>query len=188
MPSDTQLPKAVCTLTPAREVISTGASFVPVPRGRRRSCAARGPRLRLPPVCPCQVFCSVQVDSERSPRWTPLARLRHKGGSPSPPAPYPGPAAHLKRGESLMHSSNSTVMAAASGAHCAEDQGASSGIPGPWTVCGARAELRSAPARPPARLGLSPARRGPAPPVTAGERRQSQPLPAPPAVTSGERR
>lgn len=43
-------------------------------------------------------------------------------------------------------------------------------------------------ARPPARLGMRPARRGPAPPVTAGERRQSQPTPAPPAVTSGERR
>lgn len=43
-------------------------------------------------------------------------------------------------------------------------------------------------ARPPARLGMRPARRGPAPPVTAGERRQSQPPPAPPAVTSGERR
>lgn len=40
-------------------------------------------------------------------------------------------------------------------------------------------------ARPPARLGMRPARRGPAPPVTAGERRQSQPPPAPPAVTSG---
>lgn len=49
-----------------------------------------------------------------------------------------------------MHSSNSTVMAAVSGAHCTEDQGASSGIPGRLTVRRARAALRSAPARLPA--------------------------------------
>ncbi|XP_051696452.2 tRNA pseudouridine synthase-like 1 isoform X2 [Oryctolagus cuniculus] len=43
---------------------------------------------------------------------------------------------------------------------------------------------RSAPARP----GMRPPRRRPAPPVTAGERRQSARPRAPPAVTAGERR
>lgn len=62
--------------------------------------------------------------------WASLPRPRHKGGSPSLLVPYPRPAAHLKRGESLMHSSNSTVMAAASDAHWTEDHDASSGIPG----------------------------------------------------------
>lgn len=69
------MPKAVRPLTPTREVISTGASFVPVPRGRRRSCAARGPRLRLQTVCLGQIFCSVQVDSG----------VVTKLGAPTPP-------------------------------------------------------------------------------------------------------
>lgn len=98
-----------------------------------------------------------------------------RGRPPRRPQRAAALRAHLKRGESLMHSSNSTVMAAAAcGAQWHEDRGAPSGIPG--------GPARSAPARPPARPRSAPARPGmrpprgrPAPPVTAGERRQSPP-------------
>lgn len=94
-----------------------------------------------------------------------------RGRPPRRPQRAAALRAHLKRGESLMHSSNSTVMAAAArGAQWHEDRGAPSGIPG--------GPARSAPARPrsaPARPGMRPPRGRPAPPVTAGERRQSPP-------------
>lgn len=101
-------------------------------------------------------------------------RVPRGGGDPRrPQRAAPPPGAHLKRGESLMHSSNSTVMAAAArGAHWHEDRGARSGIPGrPARPSAGPPAPRSAPARP----GLRPPRRRPAPPVTAGECRQSPP-------------
>lgn len=130
----------------------------------------------------------------------------HKGGTGAParahppaapgaprgddPADHKGPrrapGAHLKRGESLMHSSNSTVMAAAArGAHWHEDRGAPSGIP-----CRPARLRRAAPRRarrPPApergRRATAPPRLSPLGSVAKVRRPR-----APPAVTAGERR
>ena len=117
----------------------------------------------------------------------PAAPGAPRGGDPADhKGPRRAPGAHLKRGESLMHSSNSTVMAAAArGAHWHEDRGAPSGIP-----CRPARPRRAAPRRarrPPApergRRATAPPRLSP--PGSVAKVRRPR---APSAVTAGERR
>lgn len=143
----------------------------------------------------------------RCPRPAPIPRSPRVSQGGGDPGDHKGraPRAHLKRGESLIHSSNSTVMAAAArGAHWHEDRGAPSGIlgrPGPPVRPPAP---RSAPrARPPRNEAAAPPPRpachcwGASPKSAARARRPLSPSGsvakvrgrlAPPAVTAGERR
>lgn len=140
--------------------------------GPRAAGFVRGGVLQLPSPAPGPGTKAATTPPPRAHPRRP--RVPRGGGDPRrPQRAAPPPGAHLKRGESLMHSSNSTVMAAAArGAHWHEDRGARSGIPGrPARPSAGPPAPRSAPARP----GLRPPRRRPAPPVTAGECRQSPP-------------
>lgn len=162
----------------------------------------RGGVLQLPSPAPAPVTkAATTVPLCAHPR-----RPRVPGGGGDPRRPQraaPPPGAHLKRGESLMHSSNSTVMAAAAVRSLARGprrserhaRPARSSVSRPARAAlGARPPRIEAAAPPPRpachRRGMSPksaarARRRLSRPGSVANVRRPR---APPAVTAGERR